>query len=169
MPIYEDTLPLTPVLPWERPRPTRNRKGQWMRGVSGNKRGAPTKMRLAAKRAAVGEYVELKRAAGYKGMTPQQFVRLARTVYGRFWQGALAADLIMSRQGVIRWAKGRHKISPEKERLLLLLCLRRIRAAHALVRTMYRRALAAESARQQLSMMRRYKTVTLPRERRTVF
>ena len=44
-----------------------------------------------------------------------RFVRLARTVYGRFWQVPLAADMKMSRQGVIRWAKGKHKISLEKE------------------------------------------------------
>jgi hypothetical protein len=102
-------------------------------------------------------------------MTPEQFVRLGRVVYGRWWQGPLAADLIMSRQGVIRWAKGKHKISLEKERLLLLLCLRRVRAAHALVRTMFRRAVAAENARQQLLAMPRYKALTRPGERRTVF
>src|SRR6516162_5085781 len=93
----------------------------------------------------------LKRAATYEGISPQQFVRLARTVYGRWWQGQLADDMMMSRQGVIRWAKGKHKISLEKERLLLLLCLRRARAAHALVRAMFRRTVAAERARQQLA------------------
>jgi hypothetical protein len=169
MPTDESRLPLTPVLPWQRPPVTRNRKGQWQRGVSGNPRGAPTKARLAAKRAAIGSDAELKRLATYEGITPDQFVRLARTVYGRFWQGPLAADLMMSRQGVIRWARGKHKISPEKESLLLLLCLRRVRAAHALVRAMYRGAVAAERARQQLAEMPRYKPLTRPGDRRTVF
>jgi hypothetical protein len=169
MPTDVSRLPLMPVLLWQRPLTTRNMKGQWMPGVCGNPRGRPTNERLAAKRAAIGECAVLRRAASYPGMTPEQFVRLARTVYGRFWQGPLAADMIMSRQGVIRWAKGKHKISPEKERLLLLLCLRRARAAHALVRAMYRRVVAAESAREQLAAMPRYKPLTRPGERRTVF
>jgi hypothetical protein len=140
-----------------------------MAGVSGNPKGRPTNARLRAKRAAIGEYEHLSRLARYEGMTPDQFVRLARVVYGKCWQGPLAADLIMSRQGVIRWAKGKHKISLEKETQLLLLCLRRVLAAHALVRAMHRRAVAAESARQQLAAMPRYKTLTRPGERRTVF
>src|SRR5262249_49775239 len=144
---------------------TRNRKGQFMPGVCGNPRGRPTNARLRAKLAATDRYVELERAAD----VPEQFVRLARTVYGRFWQGRLAADMMMSRPGVIRWAKGKHKISPEKERLLLLLCLRRVRAAHALVRAMYRGAVRAESARQQLAALPRYKPLTRPGESRTVF
>jgi hypothetical protein len=169
MPTDERGLPLMPIPSWQRPPTTRNRKGQWMPGVSGNPRGAPTKARLAAKRAAIGEYEHLSRLASYEGMTPDQFVRVARTVYGPWWQGQFAADLMMSRQGVIRWAKGKHKISLEKETLLLLLCLRRVRAAHALVRSMYRRAVAAVSARQQLAAMPRYKALTRPGERRTVF
>jgi len=155
MPTDESRLPLTPVLPWQRPPVTRNRQGQFMPGVSGNLRGRPTNARLRAKRAAIGEYATLKRAASYEGITPEQFVRLARTVYGRWWQGPLAADMMMSRQGVIRWAKGKHKISLKKEILLLMVCLRRARAAHALVRAMYRGAVAAESARQQLAAMPR--------------
>jgi len=169
MPTDDCRLPLTPVLPWQRPPVTRNRKGQFVPGVCGNPRGRPTNARLAAKRAAIGSDAELKRLASYEGITPEQFVRLARAVYGRFWQGPLAADMIMSRQGVIRWAKGRHKISPEKERLLLLLCLRRVRAAHTLVRAMYRGAVAAESARQQLAAMPRYKPLTRQRQRGTIF
>jgi hypothetical protein len=110
----------------------------------------------------MGEYAALKRAASYEGITPGQFVRVARAAYGKSWQGSLAADLMMSRQGVIRWAKGKHKISLEKERLLLLLCLRRVRAAHALVRAMFRRAVAAERARQQLAAIPRYKALTRP-------
>ena len=128
-----------------------------------------TKATRAARRAAIGSDAELKRLASYEGITPEQFVRLARTVYGKFWQGPLAADMMMSRQGVIRWAKGKHKISPEKERLLLLLCLRRVRAAHALVRAMYRGAVAAETARQQLAAMPRYKPLTRQRQRGTIF
>src|SRR5215475_6907004 len=107
MPTDDNRLLLMPILPWQRPPVTRNRKGQFMPGVSGNPRGRPTNARLAAKRASIGEYAPLRRAASYPGMTPEQFVRLARTVYGRWWQGPLAADLMMSRQGVIRWAKGK--------------------------------------------------------------
>ena len=77
--------------------------------------------------------------------------------------------MMMSRQGVIRWAKGKHKISLKKEILLLMVCLRRARAAHALVRAMYRGAVAAESARQQLAAMPRYKPLTRQAERRKVF
>jgi hypothetical protein len=165
----ENRIRLVPVLPWQRPPPTRNRKGQWRAGVSGNPRGRPTNARLAAKRATLGDHAELRRAASYDGITPEQFVRLARVVYGRWWQGPLAADMTMSRQGVIRWAKGKHKISLEKERLLLLLCLRRVRAAHAFVRAMFRRTVAAERARQQLAAMPRYKPLTRPGERRAVF
>jgi hypothetical protein len=140
-----------------------------MPGVCGNLRGRPTNARLAAKRAALGDYAQLRRAASYEGITPDQFVRLARTVYGRWWQGALARDLMMSRQGVIRWAKGKHKISHDKEILLLSLCLRRVRSAHALVRAMYRVAIRAERARQLLAAMPRYKPLTRPPERRTIF
>src|SRR5262245_49307776 len=157
MPTDDSRLPLMPILPWQRPPVTRNRRGQFMPGVCGNPRGRPSNARLAAT-----DYAVLKRTANYEGITPEQFVRLARTVYGRFWQGPLAADMMMSRQGVIRWAKGKHKISPEKERLLLLLCLRRVRAAHALVRTMYRRGVSAERARQELAAIPRYKPLTRP-------
>ena len=153
MPTDDCRLPLMPILPWQRPPTTRNRKGQWMPGVSGNPRGAPTKMRLAAKRAAVGEYATLKRAASYEGMTGDYFVRLARIAYGRSWQAPHAADLGMSRQALIRWAKGEYKISFEREIKILTVCLRRTRAAHAFVRAMYRGAVRAESARQQLAAL----------------
>jgi len=169
MPTDENRLPLMPILPWQRPPVTRDRKGQWMAGVSGNPRGRPTNARLAAKRAAIGEYAELRRRASYEGITPEQFVRLARTVYGRWWQGPLAADMMMSRQGVIRWAKGEYKISFEREMKILAVCLRRTRTAHALVRAMYRRAVSAERARQELAAIPRYKPLTRPGERRTVF
>ena len=122
-----------------------------MSGVSGNPKGRPTNARLAAKRAATGRYTELIRIAGYEGLTDQQFVRLARVVYGKQWQGPLAADLSMSVRGIIRWAKGEHKISFEREMRILAVCLRRARGAHALVRAMYRRAAAAERARLELA------------------
>jgi hypothetical protein len=113
--------------------------------------------------------VELKRAASYEGITPEQFVRLARVAYGKCWQAPLAGDLMMSVRGVIRWAKGEHKISHNKEMLLLAVCLRRARAAHALIRAMYRHAAAAERARQELASRPRHKPLTPPEERRTVF
>jgi hypothetical protein len=144
-------------------------RGRFLPGVSGNLRGRPTNARLAAKRAAIGEYEHLARAASYEGIEPKQFVRVARAAYGKSWQGPLAADLMMSRQGVIRWAKGIHKISLEKEILLLRVCLRRAHAAHALARAMHRVAIRAERARQQLAAMPRYKPLTRPREHRTVF
>jgi hypothetical protein len=165
MPTDVSRLPLMPVLPWQRPPPTRNRNGQWMPGVCGNPRGRPTNARLAAKRAATDRAVELKRAASYEGLRPEQFVRLARVAYGNTWQGPLARDLNMSVRGVIRWAKGDYKISHEKEMRLLAVCLRRVRAAHALVRAMYRRATAAEYARQVLASMPRHRVLTHPGER----
>jgi hypothetical protein len=138
-----------------------------MPGVCGNPKGRPTNARLRAKLAATDRYVELKRAASYAGLTPEHFVRLARVAYGRSWQKQLAADLGMSVRGVIRWAKGEYKISHDKEMLLLTVCLRRVRAAHALVRAMYRRAAAAERAREELARCR-YKTLTAPEEQQTV-
>jgi hypothetical protein len=166
MPTDESRLPLMPVLPWQRPPTTRNRKGQWMPGVCGNPRGRPTNARLAAKRAAMGSYKEkLKRAAGYEGITPEQFVRLARVAYGKSWQASLAGDLNLSVRGVARWAKGEYKISHDKEMHILAVCLRRARAAHALVRAMYRRAAAAERAREVLASMPRHKILTHPGER----
>jgi hypothetical protein len=169
MPTDESRLPLMPILPWQRPPTTRNAKGQFMPGVCGNPRGRPTNARLAAKRAATDRYVELKRAASYAGLTPEHFVRLARIAYGKSWQRQLAADLGMSARGVIRWAKGDYNISHDKEMRILAVCLRRVRAAHALVRAMYRRAAAAERARQELASIPRHKPLTPPEERRTIF
>jgi hypothetical protein len=170
MPTDQSRLPLMPVLPWQRPPPTRNAKGQWMPGICGNPKGRPTNARLIAKRRAAGSYVErLKRTASYEGLTPEHFVRLARISYGKSWQGPLAADLGMSVRGVIRWAKGDYKISHEKEMRILAVCLRRVRAAHAWVRAMYRRAAAAERAREVLANIPRHKPLTPPEERRTVF
>jgi hypothetical protein len=166
MPTDLSRLPLMPVLPWQRPPVSRNSKGQWMPGACGNPRGRPTNATLAAKRAAKGSYREkLKRAASYEGITPEHFVRLARIAYGKSWQAPLAGDLNMSVRGVIRWAKGEYKISHVKEMLLLTVCLRRVRAAHALVRAMYRRSAAAERAREVLASMPRHKVLTHPGER----
>jgi hypothetical protein len=102
MPTDESRIPLMPVLPSQRPPTTRNGKGQWMAGVSGNPRGRPTNARLAAKRAPIGEYAELRRAASREVMTPLQFVRVARAAYGKSWQGPLARDIMMSRRALIR-------------------------------------------------------------------
>lgn len=165
MPTDESRLPLMPVLPWQRPPTTRNRQGQWMPGVCGNPRGRPTNARLAAKRAATGRSAELKRAASYGGITPEQFVRLARIAYGKSWQRPLAADVGISVRGVIRWAKGDYNISHDKEMRILAVCLRRLRTGHALVRAMYRRAAAAERARQELASRPRHKPLTHPGER----
>jgi len=164
MPTDESRLPRMPVLPWERPPTTRNRKGQWMPGVCGNPRGRPTNARLRAKLAATDRHLELKRAASYEGITLDQFVRLARVAYGKSWQGPLAGDLGISVRGIIRWAKGEYKISHGKEMSILEVCLRRTRAAHALVRAMYRRAAAAERARELLASMPRHKPLTPPEE-----
>src|SRR5262252_4286860 len=107
--------PRSPLTPWRRPPPvTRNPKGQWMAGVSGNPHGRPTNARLAAKRAATDRRAELKRIASYENLAPYYFVRLARVVYGKCWQKPLAADLRISRS-LIRWARGEYKISHEKE------------------------------------------------------
>ena len=154
MPTHESQLP---VLPWQRPPVSRNPKGQFRPGASGNPRGRPTNARLAAKRAVLGDLAVLKRAASYEGMTPEQFVRVARAAYGKSWRIPLAADLIMSVRGVARWAKGQCKISLENEILILMVCLRRVRPAHALVRAMYRVAIRAERAREKLAAMPRYR------------
>ena len=63
----------------------------------------------------------------------------------------------MSVRGVARWAKGQCKISLENEILILMVCLRRVRPAHALVRAMYRVAIRAERAREKLAAMPRYR------------
>jgi hypothetical protein len=88
MPTDDSRLPLMPVLPSQRPPTTRDMRGRFLPGVSGNLRGRPTNARLATKRAALGDYAALKRAASYEGITPEQFVRLARVVYGQVVAGA---------------------------------------------------------------------------------
>ena len=72
-------------LPWERPPPMRNAMGQFL--SCGNPKGRPTNARLRAKREALGDLAILKRAASYEGITPGLFVRVARTAYGKSWQG----------------------------------------------------------------------------------
>jgi len=160
--------PRSPLTPWQRPPVARNPKGQWMAGVSGNPRGRPTRAALAVKRAATDRRAELKRIASYEGLTPHYFVRLARVAYGNSWQGPFAADLRMSRRGMIRWAKGEHQISHEKEMRILAVCLRRTRDAYAMVRAMYRRA-AADQARQELERIRRHLPLTPPEPRRRAY
>ena len=152
-------------LPWERPPPMRNAKGQFL--SCGNPRGRPSNARLAEKRRAIGEYAELRRKASYPGITPEQFVRLARTAYGKSWQGPLSKDITMSRRALIRFSQGTHKISLERELNILSACLRRVRAVNALVRAMWRIASAAEGARQELARMPRHKPLTRP-QRRTI-
>jgi len=169
MPTDVSRLPLMPILPWQRPPTTRNAKGQFMPGVCGNPRGRPTNARFRAKREATDRHLELKRVASYAGLTPEHFVRLARIAYGKSWQGSLAADLGMSVRGVIRWAKGDYNISHEKEMRILAVCLHRLRTGHALVRAMYRRAAAAERARQELARTPRHQVLTRPEEWQTVF
>jgi len=161
--------PRSPVPPWQRPPLARNAKGRFMPGVCGNPRGRPTNARLAAKRAATDRRAELKRIASYEGLAPYYFVRLARVVYGKSWQKPLAADLRISRRSLIRWARGEYKISHEKEMRILTVCLRQARAAHALVRAMYRRADAAERARQELARIRRHLPLTPPEPQRRVY
>ena len=109
-----------------------------------------------------------KRPTAYSGMTSTDLAKVARASYGKFWQGQLAADLRMSRRGIIRWLQGVHQISLEKEIRILLLCLRRIRPRHAYVRWMLRRAMAHHNALAQ-EQIPRHQPLTRPGERRTVF
>jgi hypothetical protein len=81
------------------------------------------------------------RLASYEGLTGDHLVPLARIAYGRSWQKPLAADRGVSRQAVIRWAKGTYRIPRETK--ILDVCLRRTRAAHVLAKAMVRRAAAA--------------------------
>jgi len=174
MPTDECCLPLTPVLPWQRPPVTRNRKGQWMPGVCGNPKGRPTRAKLAARLAARPAtrdgFEKMKRAAAYEGITPQELARVLRTTYGRLgWQAQAARDMLMSKRGIFRWTKGEHKISHENETLLLKLCLRLARANYRYVVVLYRRAVAAANAREELASLPRHRPLTRPGGRRTVF
>jgi len=167
MPTDESRLPLMPILPWQRPPVTRNANGRWMPGVSGNPRGRPTNARLRTKMLAYDARAE--RPTAYSGMTSTDLAKVGRASYGKFWQGQLAADLRMSRQGVIRWARGIHRISLDKEILILSICLRRVRSSHAYVRWMLRRALTYQRALLQQEQAPRYKPLAPPGERRKVF
>ena len=165
MPTDDSRLPLMPVLPWQRPPVTRNRKGQWQRGVSGNPKGRPTKAKLAARLAARPAtrdgYERMERAAAYEGITPQELARVLRTTYGRLgWQAQAARDMRMSKRSIRRWAKGVYKISYEKEKLLLALCLRLSHANYRYVLAHYRRAIAAANAREALASIPRYRPLT---------
>jgi hypothetical protein len=64
-------------------------------------------------------------------MTPEQFVRLARAAYGKFWKTEVARELMLDHQTIRRWAKGERKISLENERLMLTLLLKRAPPAFA--------------------------------------
>jgi len=165
MPTDDSRLPLTPVLPWQRPPVTRNRKGQFMPGVCGNPRGRPTKRMLEARlaaRASTHDYVrQMQRRAAYEGLTPHELTRLLRATYGKLgWQAQAARDMLMSKRGIFRWAKGVHKISHANERLLLTLCLRQTRANYRYVLVLYRRAVAAANAREELASLPRYRPMT---------
>jgi hypothetical protein len=109
-----------------------------------------------------------KRPTAYSGMTGADLAKVGRAAYGKIWQGQLARDLRMSRRGIIRWLQGVHKISLEKEILILSICLRRIRPRHAYVRWRFRRALAHHNVLAQ-EQMPRHQPLTRPGERRTVF
>jgi hypothetical protein len=98
-----------------------------------------------------------KRDTVYEGMTGADLAKVGRAAYGKFWQGQLAADLRMSRQGVIRWAQGIHRISLDKEIVILSICLRRVRSSHAYVRWMLRRVLTYQRALLQQEQAPRYK------------
>jgi hypothetical protein len=110
-----------------------------------------------------------KRHAVYEGMTGTDLAKVGRAAYGKFWQGQLASDLMMSRQGVIRWTRGIHRISLDKEIRILSICLRRVRSSHAYVRWMLRRAMAHHNALLVQEQIPRYQPLTRPGERRTVF
>jgi hypothetical protein len=110
-----------------------------------------------------------KRHTAYEGMTGPDLAKVGRAAYGKFWQGQLAADLMMSRRGIMRWVQGVHKISLDKEIRILWLCLRRIRPRHAYVRMMLRRAMAHHNALLAQEQIPRYQPLTRPGEPRTVF
>jgi hypothetical protein len=127
MPTDESRLPLMPILPWQRPPVTRDRKGRFMPGVCGNPHRRPTKRMLEARlaaRASTHDYVrQMQRRAAYDGLTPHELTRLLRATYRKLgWQAQAARDILMSKRGIFRWAKGVHKISHANERLLLTLC-----------------------------------------------
>jgi hypothetical protein len=167
MPTDDSRMPTLPVLPWKRPPVTRDRKGRFMPGVTGNLHGRPTKRVLEARlaaRASTHDYVrQMQRRAAYEGLTPHELTRVLRATYGKLgWQAQAARDMLMSKRGIFRWARGVHKISHEKEWLLLSLCLRLSRANYRYVLALYRRAVAAANARKELANTPRHRLMTRP-------
>jgi hypothetical protein len=158
MPTDDSRLPLRPVLPSQRPPTTRNGRGQWMAGVSGNPRGRPTNARLRAK--ALASDARTKRPTAYRGLTGSELVRVATAAYGKSWQGPLAKDIMMSRRELIRWSQGVHKISREREMDILLVCHIRLRRNGAYVTAMYRRARAHRRALLQQEQTPSHKPLT---------
>jgi hypothetical protein len=165
MPTDDNRMPTMPVLPWRRPPVTRDRKGQWQSGVSGNPRGRPTTARLEARlaaRAATREGLDrMTRAAAYEGISPQEFTRALRAAYGKLgWQAQAARDMLMSKRGIHRWCHGLHKPSHTTELILLETCLRLSRANYRYLLALYRRAVAAANARAELASMPRHRPMT---------
>jgi hypothetical protein len=112
----------------------------------------------------------MQRRAAYDGLTPHELTRVLRATYGKLgWQAQAARDMLMSKRGVFRWAKGVHKISHANERLLLTLCLRQTRANYRYVLALYRRAVAAANAREELASLPRYRPLTRPGPPRSNF
>ena len=68
----------------------------------------------------------------------------------------------MSKRSIRRWAKGVYKISHEKEKLLLALCLRLSHANYRYALALYRRAVAAANAREELASLPRHRPLTRP-------
>jgi len=85
------------------------------------------------------------------------------------WQAQAARDMLMSKRGIFRWTKGEHRISYIKEMILLDRCLRLTRADYRYVLAMYRRAVAAANAREELASLPRHRPLTRPGPPRTVF
>jgi len=163
-------LPLIPVLPWQRPGPTRDRQGRWI--VCGNPKGRPTNRERAARLAAMSpadSYAKLKRIGDYDGLSPRLLNMIANAVLGKFWKMELSRQLWLHHQTVRRWAVGQRQIPPEIERHMLALLLNRARQTHFLVRTAYRRAQAAHRAKQELAKLRQYKRLSQPVPPRTEF
>jgi hypothetical protein len=173
MPTDDSRMPTLPVLPWRRPPVTRDRKGQWQPGVSGNPKGRPTKAKLAARLAArpstTKGYEQMKRRAAYEGLTPDQLARVGRILFGASWKTATARELMLSTKTIQRWANGERKMSLENERLILMLFFKRACHTRALVRAMYRRAEAAHRARQELAEPRWSRYLDRPGAPRTDF
>ena len=91
------------------------------------------------------------RLAAYDGLTPHELTRLLRATYGKLgWQAQAARDMLMSKRGIFRWAKGVHKISHANERL----------PNYRYVLALFRRAVAAANAREELASLPRHRPMT---------